>query len=131
MRLDLQSERLLKTAGQLQNRRIEYVQIRQRMGHLVARRTQQMTLVLTQKQKELFRLIQQRMAESRQQLIREAAMLDAYSPLKSLSRGYTLTYYEGHLLNSVDQVELEQSIEVKLYDGMLMAQVTKKEKNHE
>ncbi len=57
-----------------------------------------------------------------------AAKLNLLSPLTILGRGYSLVYNEeGHLLRSVENVELLQQICVQLNEGRLRCQVTEKE----
>lgn len=54
-----------------------------------------------------------------------AAKLDALSPLKTLSRGYSITYAEdGHtVISSVADVAIGQPIEVQVQDGRLACTV--------
>ncbi len=60
--------------------------------------------------------------------IAAVSKLDAMSPLKVLSRGYSLAQTEkGMLIRSVSQVELGERIEVSLSDGKLSATVMNKE----
>jgi exodeoxyribonuclease VII large subunit len=51
--------------------------------------------------------------------------LDALSPLKVMSRGYSLTYdeHEKTLMKSVNQVNMGDLIKVRLHDGTLSCQV--------
>ncbi len=53
--------------------------------------------------------------------------LDAMSPLKVLSRGYSIAETDqGKLLRSVTQVELGQRVRLRLADGTLSATVMEK-----
>lgn len=57
-----------------------------------------------------------------------AAKLDLLSPLAILGRGYSLTYNaEGLLLRSVNQVELNDQIQIRLGEGSIGCQVLEKE----
>ncbi len=53
-----------------------------------------------------------------------AAKLDALSPLKILSRGYSVTKKDGHIINSISQVNPNDKIEVVLSDGNIKCTVT-------
>ena len=53
-----------------------------------------------------------------------AAKLDALSPLKILSRGYSVTKKDGHIINSISQVNSNDKIEVVLSDGNIKCTVT-------
>ena len=54
-----------------------------------------------------------------------AAKLDALSPLKTLTRGYSITYSEdGHVVESASQVASGDDISVRVKDGTLSCTVT-------
>ena len=57
------------------------------------------------------------------------AKLDTLSPLKILARGYSVTKKDGHIINSVSQVNSNDKIEVVLSDGYLDCTVTEGFKN--
>ncbi|MDR2587497.1 MAG: exodeoxyribonuclease VII large subunit [Coriobacteriales bacterium] len=49
-----------------------------------------------------------------------AARLEGLSPLAVLARGYSVTYNQkGHIINTVDAVDLDERIRVRLADGSL------------
>lgn len=75
----------------------------------------------------------QQLTRKNQRYIAAVSKLDAMSPLKVLSRGYSMAQTEeGALLRSVEQVELGQRIHIRLSDGQLSATVMKKRrKPHE
>lgn len=57
-----------------------------------------------------------------------AARLDALSPLKTLSRGYTAAFKGGSLLRSVNDVSRDDIIDIKFKDGTAVCRVTDKER---
>lgn len=62
--------------------------------------------------------------------IAAVSKLDAMSPLKVLTRGYSMAYTEsGEVLRSVDQVNAGDCITVALSDGTLSATVMEKRRN--
>ena len=68
---------------------------------------------------------QKMLHEKKQRFVRLTAALDAMSPLKVLSRGYSMVTDEaGTLVTSADTVEPGQRIHVSLRSGSLTAQVT-------
>ena len=92
---------------------------------------------LDQKRREL-ELLKNRMiaaqnnsiARKNQRYIASVAKLDAMSPLKVLTRGYSMAQTEdGTVVRSVSQVELGQRITVSLSDGQLSATVMDKKEN--
>lgn len=53
------------------------------------------------------------------------AKLDAMSPLKVLTRGYALVSNEqGQLIRSVEQVQPDDRVTLRLSDGQLHARIT-------
>ena len=50
-------------------------------------------------------------------------LLDAYSPLKVLSRGYSVTYKNDKVITSVDDVQIEDKLTIRLSNGTLVTKV--------
>ena len=72
----------------------------------------------------------QNITRKKQRYIAAISKLDAMSPLKVLTRGYSMTCTEqGEVVRSVSQVELGERIRVSLSDGILSATVMKKEES--
>lgn len=70
----------------------------------------------------------QSIAVRKQKYIAAAAKLDAMSPLKVLTRGYSMTQREdGTVVRSVSQVEPGERLRISLEDGTLRATVMNKE----
>lgn len=70
------------------------------------------------------------LADKRHRFIASVSKLDAMSPLKVLTRGYSMSQkQDGTVLCSVDQVETGERIQVFLSDGKLSATVMGKEGN--
>lgn len=70
----------------------------------------------------------QNITRARQRYIAQISKLEAMSPLKVLTRGYSMVQTErGEVVRSVSQVALGERIQVKLSDGTLSATVMKKE----
>lgn len=92
---------------------------------------------LRQKQKSLELLINrlisgenQIISRCNQRYIGLTAKLDAMSPLKVLTRGFSMAQTEdGQLLRSTSQVEIGERITVQLSDGSLSATVMDKKEN--
>ena len=92
---------------------------------------------LEQKQRQLEllknRLIgaeNQNIARNTQRYVALTAKLDAMSPLKVLTRGYSMAQNErGEVVRSVSQVELGERIGIQFSDGRLFATVMDKNEN--
>lgn len=52
--------------------------------------------------------------------------LDALSPLKVLSRGYSVTYKNGEILKSVANIDIDDELEIHLTDGGVICRVKEK-----
>lgn len=72
----------------------------------------------------------QSLTRKNQRYIAAVSKLDAMSPLKVLTRGYSMAQTErGEVLRSISQVELGERISVSLSDGKLSATVMNKEES--
>ena len=67
----------------------------------------------------------QSVEQKRRQFVEQTAKLDAMSPLKVLTRGYTMAQKkDGTVLRSVQQVEIADELAITLADGNLSVMVT-------
>jgi exodeoxyribonuclease VII large subunit len=65
-------------------------------------------------------LAQSRLLENRQARFKELARaLNAVSPLATLDRGYAMAMKDSHLIRSIEQVEINDTIQVTLSQGKL------------
>ncbi len=81
--------------------------------------------------KHLFQSFDQYRKIQNDQLMNKMQLLDAYSPLKTLLRGYTVTRSGGKMISSIDQIQVDATIETRVKDGIITSKVIKKEKDHE
>lgn len=54
-------------------------------------------------------------------------LLDAYSPLKVLDRGYSILLKENTLVHSINQINEDDILETRVKDGRILSKVIKKE----
>ena len=72
----------------------------------------------------------QAISQKKQRYIAAVSKLDAMSPLKVLSRGYSMAQTSaGEVLRSVHQVELGERVSIRLTDGILSATVVDKKED--
>ena len=83
--------------------------------------------VLKQYQKRLYQGIQGTLSESLEQLRRKAVLLDAYSPLKVLGRGYALVYEKQQMITSVRDIKQKDTLTIRMKDGSVDVNVITKE----
>ena len=65
-------------------------------------------------------------------LKQNAGLLDAYSPLKSLARGYAIVEKDGEAIKSTDNLHTDDTLSIQMYDGKIITKVAEiiKEKQH-
>lgn len=66
----------------------------------------------------------------KEQLRRQAALLNAFSPLQILSRGYSIVLHDDHIVSSVEMAEVDEKVTIRMQDGLLQATITQKEKSN-
>lgn len=79
--------------------------------------------VLESRKERMQTAIQTNDVRFQNQTHRMIQLLDAYSPLKVLSRGYSVTYHNQKVLTHVQEVSTGDQIQVRLADGTLEAKV--------
>lgn len=77
------------------------------------------------KVKQLVNAIKNKYESSKNMALNNITKLDALSPLKTLSRGYSIAQFNGKVLKDVAQVKKDDNIDLKLESGTLSAKVTK------
>lgn len=64
-----------------------------------------------------------RYKDSKNEMIKLVSKLDTLSPLKTLTRGYSITQKEGKIVKSVNDLEEDDEIELRFVDGNKKAKV--------
>ena len=57
-------------------------------------------------------------------------LLDAYSPLKVMERGYSVVYDGDHVVSSIDEIEEKARLRIRMTDGFVNTEAVSKEKLH-
>ena len=93
------------------------------------RAIQEKRLLLDYQQQRLLHAMDRQIGEHRQQMGRLAASLDALSPFKVLSRGYSITQKDdGTVVSELSQVEKGDTLRVRVSDGTITCTAEGKEK---
>lgn len=58
-------------------------------------------------------------------------VLNAYSPLNSLARGYSIVKQDNQIIKLIDDVDYDKELEIRLFDGVILSKPYKKGENHE
>ena len=82
-------------------------------------------------QESLVRITEQLLKDRNTLLQKQAGLLDAFSPLKVLSRGYSVVYKEDRAVASAESLSAGDDISVRFSDGMIRGKVISREELHE
>ena len=91
------------------------------------RKIQENYIQIDQQVKKLINLIQTRQEKEKNGYAKMIAKLDAYSPLKTLGRGYTITQKEGKVVKQVTELKRGDMVKIRFQDGQVEAEVKKQE----
>lgn len=109
--------------GYLQRLDIAQQRLQQSVVTLVTQRRHQFDLIAPR----LTNAMTRQTENAQQRVGRAASGLQLVSPLAILARGYSVVEQDGHILNSVADVTLQEDVLIRLADGQVTATVTKKE----
>lgn len=73
--------------------------------------------------KEISNITEKKLKDSRLQAVKLITKLDALSPLKTLTRGYTLTECEGKVITKASELEKDMIVDIRFQDGAKKAKV--------
>ena len=145
VQLDFMNERLLKYQSYLKEERLELNQILSLFHHKMysistdisneLKDNRSSLIIYTNHLKDskkhqldsyenrLLNSIQINLSRYQNQTNKMIQLLDAYSPLKVLSRGYSVTYKNDKVITSVDDVQIEDKLTIRLSNGTLVTKV--------
>ena len=109
--------------GYLQRLDIAQQRLQQSVVTLVTQRRHQFDLIAPRLKNAMTRQTE----NAEQRVGKAVAGLQLVSPLAILARGYSVVEQDGHILNSVADVTLQEDVLIRLADGQVTATVTKKE----
>ncbi|OJF03340.1 exodeoxyribonuclease VII large subunit [Weissella confusa] len=109
--------------GYLQRLDIAQQRLQQSVVTLVTLRRHQFDLIAPR----LTNAMTRQTENAEQRVGKAVAGLQLVSPLAILARGYSVVEQDGHILNSVADVTLQEDVLIRLADGQVTATVTKKE----
>ena len=70
--------------------------------------------------------INQKVTKARADSVKLIAKLDALSPLKTLSRGYSIAEKDGKIVSDIDETNVDDVLELRLKNGKLKTKVVEK-----
>lgn len=84
-------------------------------------------MMLDIKVRQMESYINQKYINEKAKAIKLIAKLDALSPLKTLSRGYSIITLNGKTIKEAKYLKKDDEINIKLFDGQVNAKILKKE----
>lgn len=126
MMLDYQNSCLIHAFGQKLKEAQKAKSAVQRCTHLMTTLLHEQMQQLSTKEEKLKSAMQMNIHKSKYDVHHLIASLDAYSPLKILTRGYSIASKNQKPVTSVQQVEINDVLEVRVSDGSLACAVLSK-----
>lgn len=81
-------------------------------------------MLIDMKVKAMQSIIQIKVKEEKTRFVKAVSKLDALSPLKTLSRGYSITTLEnGEAINSIKQLKKNDKVDIRFSDGIVKGQI--------
>jgi exodeoxyribonuclease VII large subunit len=127
MNLTMLTQRLLNFTASVTPKSTTLQTLRQRLQVSAVQRIHGDTTSLERLQQRITTGVIQRLTFEKSTYAARLGLLNAYSPLNVLERGYAIALKDLHALRSVNDTEIGESIHVRLTDGTLTATVTGKE----
>lgn len=132
MKLDYLAGRLEKGIQKISNSKESLNQYKSKLIHWANAEVFNQKYNLQIKEVQLKQLMDTNLLKKKKKFEQIIQLLDAYSPLKSLARGYCLTLNdENKLITSLEQVAVHEKITIQYSDGKIKAEILNKEKNNE
>lgn len=127
MQLAMHAKAMEKLSSVMQDHRYDLHAKRLWLSHQSQATYQAMYARHKQQEHSFLQAMKQFQTKQNHQLQRFASLLDAYSPLKILSRGYSVLYNNDHVIQSIQEVKEHDEICIRMQDGILQACVKHKE----
>lgn len=87
------------------------------------RRIQENYILMDQQVKQLEKWIKAKQEKEKTKYGKLIAQLDAYSPLKTLARGYSITQKEGKVVKTKSELKSGDVVELRFTDGLTKAKI--------
>lgn len=126
-RLTLIKHRLSQTSQRFSIHKTQLVHVLNDLRHWVNVKQLDLSHQLSTQSNDLKRALQISRDHRHTQFSTILNLLQAYSPLKRLESGYTLSYQNQRLIKSIGDVDLEQELTIRFNDGLVRTQPIGKE----
>lgn len=106
-------------------------ELKQELTHVLTLKINYLKNRLDQLNNDSRKAVNARLISEKDALNHQLVLMDAYSPLKVMTRGYSMVYKDEQLLKSIEDVSVGDTVEIRLTDGTLINEVKKKVLIHE
>lgn len=127
MQIEWNTTRMMHVAERSSLKEKQLKEYKNQMIHQARWIKQKIQVKLDAQNVALLHRVKEDLEKEKQRFIRNVALCDAYSPLKIVQRGYSLTYSHHQLIKSIADVEEEDVLETHVADGIVISQVIAKE----
>lgn len=125
--LTMLTQRLLNFSATLSPKAMALQTLRQRLQLNAVQVIHGYTNVMERSRQRLPAAIQQRLTANQSAFAAQLGLLNAYSPLNVLQRGYAIAKKDHHAVRSIQDVAVGETLNVQLNDGELTTTITGKE----
>ena len=80
-------------------------------------------VIIDRRIKQIENSVMKKLKDSKIEAAKVITKLDTLSPLKTLSRGYSITELEGKIVNSVNEIKQGDIIDIHFKDGNAKAKI--------
>lgn len=123
MALAMHVKSLEQTIDRTKRKQIQFDNLSQRLHLAAAKHVERYHLHISNAEQALSQNLMKYQMNRQQQLKEKIMLLDAFSPLKILSRGYSITYKEEKIVHVLADVQKEDHLHIRLQDGTMEVKV--------
>lgn len=127
LNLDYLANRLSATKYQVQAKRTTFEQHTQRLRSAMGQTIAELRHMNSSNANALTKSVKITLDQRKQELGEKIQLLDAYSPLNVLKRGYAIAKNEHGVITSLQQISVNQELQVQFADGKIKTLVVEKE----
>ena len=131
MHLAMAQTQLERIGDAMLENKTKLIHLKQLLVHSLQQCVSEQRQLCSHKEEQLKEQLGLYYAREAQKLSSRMTLLDAYSPLAVLKRGYTLVEQDGMLCKSASALQQESEVRIRFHDGKWRAKLLEKEEDHE
>lgn len=123
LQIDYMNSKLYIVKTNIQTNKILQQRLNQRFNQAFSKIVYEYRHTIQDSNQKLNHLVENHLKSSKEQLGKKIGLLDAYSPLNVLKRGYAVSYYNDRIVNSITQIHKNDELKIRYSDGEVLATV--------